>query len=92
MKRKHIVKRKGHSEDYDVRKLYASIYTACLAVQTDEKDAEDTADKVVKHVSKWLENKHEVTSRDIHRMAAQYLVNLNADAGFIYAKHEEMHL
>lgn len=88
---KHIVKRKGHSESFDVRKLYASVYSACLAVQTPEEDAEATADKVTKHVEKWLEKKHEVTAHDIHTNAAEYLINLNADAGYLYSKHREMH-
>ena len=28
---KHIVKRAGHSESYDTKKLYASVYAACGA-------------------------------------------------------------
>ena len=29
----HIVKRAGRTEPYDVRKLYASVYSACLSVR-----------------------------------------------------------
>lgn len=88
---KHIVKRKGHSETYDVRKLYASIYSACLAVQSTDEEAENIADKVVEYVNKWLEKKHEVTAHDIELVASRRLTNLNADAGYIYSKHREMH-
>jgi transcriptional regulator NrdR family protein len=84
---KHIVKRAGHSETYDVRKLYASIYAACLSVREHPGSAELIADEVVKEVAKWLERKHEVTSNDIRRQAAKHLKAINPDAGHIYLHH-----
>ena len=56
---KHIVKRGGHSEPYDIKKLYASIYSVCLSVRTPEGEAELVAERVTKHVSKWLDKKRE---------------------------------
>ena len=88
---KHIVKRKGHSEAYDVRKLYASVYSMCLAVHCSEEDAEGTAEKVVRHVDQWLEKKHEVTAHDIHSVALDRSMSLNPDAGFLYSNHRGMH-
>ncbi len=88
---KHIIKRKGHSEVYDVRKLYASVYSMCLSVHSSEKDAENTAEKVVQHVDQWLEMKHEVTAHDIHTIASDKLMSLNPDAGFLYSNHRGIH-
>ena len=83
----HIVKRAGHSEPYDLRKLYASIYSACLSVRETPPTAELIAERVVKEFDKWLEHKHEVTSNDIRRVAGKYLTAINSDAGYMYLHH-----
>ncbi len=88
---KHIVKRKGHSEPYDIKKLYASIYSACLAVRTPEGEAELVAERVVKHVSEWLESKHEVTAHDIRAQAAKHLKAYSPDASYLYGVHRSLH-
>lgn len=88
---KHIVKRAGHTEEYDGRKLYASIYSACLSVKSPEGEAELVAAKVQEEVEKWLEKKHEVTGHDIRRHASQHLSAYNPDAGYMYRTHRELH-
>jgi len=87
----HIVKRKGHAEQYDARKLYASIYAACLSVRATEGEAELVAERVVKDVEAWLAKKHEVTSSDIRRMASRHLKAYHADAEYMYWHHRELH-
>lgn len=84
---KHLVKRAGHTEAYDERKLYASIYSAALAVREHPGAAELIAQEVVQDVNTWLEKKHEVTSNDIRRIAAESLKVINPDAGHIYLHH-----
>jgi len=86
----HIVKRGGHTEPYDQRKLYASIYAACLSVREYPGTAELTAQEVVEGFEKWLANKHEVTSNDIRRIAAEHLKAINPDAGHMYLHHRVM--
>ncbi len=81
---KHIVKRGGHVELYDSRKLYASVYACALSVREPVEAAELIAETVVKHVDEWLQPKHEVTSADIHRVAAVRLKDINQDAGYMY--------
>lgn len=84
---KHIVKRRGHTEAYDVRKLYGSVYAAALAVREPEGSAELIAQEVVSAVEEWLGSKHEVTSNDIRRVAAKHLKVVHPDAGFQYLHH-----
>jgi len=81
---KLIVKRHGHSELFDEKKLYASIYAVCLAVREPTATAELVAEKVVKDVSVWLSPKHEVTSNDIRRQAAKHLHVYNDEASHLY--------
>lgn len=83
----HIVKRAGSTEAYDERKLYASVYAACLSVREHPGSAELIAQEVARDVGKWLEKKHEVTSNDIRRVAAEHLKVINPDAGHIYLTH-----
>ncbi|HEX9679524.1 MAG TPA: ATP cone domain-containing protein [Candidatus Saccharimonadales bacterium] len=88
---KHVVKRQGHTEEYDSRKLYASVYAACLSVRATTGEAELVAEKVVAHVDDWLKNKHEVTAHDIRRIAAKHFRPYNANAAYMYLNHREWH-
>lgn len=88
---KHVVKRGGHSEPYDIKKLYASIYSVCLSVRTPEGEAELVAERVVKHVGQWIEKKHEVTAHDIRVQATKHLKAYNPDASYLYGVHRELH-
>lgn len=82
---KHIVKRAGHEQPYDSKKLYASIYAACLSVREPVGTAEIVAAEVVESVEKWLEPKHLVTGNDLRRQAAKYLQAINPNAAYLYA-------
>lgn len=88
--KKHIVKRQGHTEAYDQRKLYASVYASLVSLRTAAPEAELVADRVCKHVEEWLDKKHEVTSKDILRNAAHHLQNYNDDAAFLYLHHRSV--
>lgn len=83
-KTNHIVKRAGHSEEFDSRKLYASVYSACLAVREPAASAELIAERVCDEVGKWIATKHEVTSGDIKRHADKAFHVLHPDAAWIY--------
>jgi len=84
---KHIVKRRGHTEPYDSRKVYASVFAACLSVREPAGSAELVADKVVEDVNHWIQKKHEVTANDIRRQAAKHLNVYNPDAGYMLLHH-----
>ncbi len=86
----HIVKRAGHAQPYDRRKLYASIYSAALSVHEPVGVAELLAETVVQSFEQWLGNRHEVTSLDIRRVAADALAQHNADAAYIYRHHRNI--
>lgn len=83
----HLVKRGGHVEDYDERKLYASVYAAALAVHEPAGSAELIAQEVTKQVEKWMHPKHVVTSNDIRRVASQHLQTINEHVAVQYMYH-----
>ncbi len=84
---KHIVKRKGHAEAFDDKKLYDSVYFSCIAVHEPVGIAQLVSERVVQDVSGWLVKKSEVTSNDIRRHTAHYLYDYSPDAAFIYLHH-----
>lgn len=84
---KHIVKRHGHTELFDDRKIYASIFASCLAVREPIGSAELIAEKVVTDISSWIEQKHEVTSNDIRAQAGKHLQVYQPDAAYMYTHH-----
>lgn len=87
----YIVKRSpGHSEPYDERKLYASVYASCLSVRTPSGEAELTAAKVCEDVLPWLQTKPEITSLDIRTEAYEHFKIYNPDAAYMYVHHRIM--
>ena len=86
----HIVKRKGHRQEFDERKVYASVYSSCLASHSMEEEAEATANLVAKEIKKWIFDKGEVNSREIHEEVEKELKHLNKDAAFMYETHRDI--
>lgn len=86
----HIVKRKGHKEEYDNRKVYASVYAACLNVHVHTGEAELIADKVSKEIDIWIKDKSEVSSHMIFLQVAKSLRKYNPDASFMFETHRDV--
>lgn len=85
-----IVKRRGHKQEFDERKLYASLYAACLSAHVKHEEAETVANLVCREIKKWLSGKEEVTSDEIFRQAGKELKHLNQDAAFMYLTHRDI--
>lgn len=84
----HVVKRSpNYTEPYDERKLYASVYAACLSVRTPAGEAELTAEHMCKAINPWLSAKPEVTSSDIRHKINEFLHIYNPDAAYMYMRH-----
>ena len=75
---------KKTSEPFDEARLHASIVNACLAVRSHEGEANSTAKRVCQGVAEGLEGKHEVTSRDIRRVAGEQLAIYHPEAAYLY--------
>lgn len=87
----YVVKRNSHnSEVFDPVKLHRSILAACMTVRAFEGEAHATAEHVCKDVIDWLEQKTEVTSADIRRVAGRCLHIYHPDAAYMYEQHRVM--
>ncbi len=83
----HIVKRHGHTEEYDEKKVYASSYAGAMNVHLGEQESEKIAEKVTSDVNKWIEGKKEVESKEIFAEVTKSLDKYNKDASFMYHTH-----
>lgn len=83
----HVVKRHGHVEAFDERKIYASVYEACHAAQLTTKQAEKIAASVSLNVKKWISTKDRVSSHELHQEVVHVLKKHHADVSFMYATH-----
>ena len=85
-----IVKRRGHVEEFDERKVYASCYAACLSAHITHAKAEKICEKVSKEVKTWARKKIEVNSSEIFKKAISAIKKHNEDAAFMYETHRDI--
>lgn len=86
----HIVKRKGHKEAFDERKLYASVYAACITLRVSDEEAETIAQMVTDEVKTEIKDAKEVTSDKLHTEAAKSLKKFHPDAAYMYKTHKDL--
>ncbi|MBS3114352.1 hypothetical protein J4448_04585 [Candidatus Woesearchaeota archaeon] len=85
-----IVKRKGHTELYDERKVYGSCFFACRNAHLSEQEAEEICKKICASVTKWIKTKRVVSSSEIFKILVQELKKHNEDAAFLYETHRDI--
>ena len=86
----HIVKRKGHTELYDERKVYGSCFFACRNAHLSEQESEQICNKVAAQITKWIKKRKLVSSDDIFRALINELNKHNEDAAFLYETHRDI--
>ena len=86
-----IVKRKGHTEEYDPQKLYASVYAACVSAGDSEEKAEEVAEAATGQITPWVrKQEEEVSSGSIARQAVDFLAKHSPKAAFLYENHRNL--
>ncbi len=87
----HVVKRKGHKEKFDERKVYASAYAACVLTESMRtKRCETVANNVSKEVKKLIIKKKCVNTEEISGRVAKILKKYSNDAAFMYETHRDI--
>ena len=85
-----IVKRRGHQEEFDDRKIYASCYAACLNAQIEHTTAEKICEKVSKELKTWARKKKMVDSSEIFKKTIATMKKHDKDAAFMYETHRDI--
>ena len=78
-----------HTSAYQPSLLAQSIHDACMKTLGFAGEAETTAIKVCQEVEDWLQDKEEVTSSDMRRIAAAALRKYNPPAAYEYLPNKE---
>ncbi len=89
--KQHIIKRKGHKEYFDIRKLYGSIYAACMTLRMHHEEAELLANMVSSEIEKKLADKKEITTKQLREIAATELEKYHPDATYMYRNHKDIY-
>jgi len=85
-----IVKRRGHIEEFDERKVYASCYAACLNTQIKHEEAEKICAKVSKEVKAWARKRKYADSSEIFKKVIAALKNHDENAAFMFETHRDI--
>ena len=68
-----IIKRKGHTEHFDERKLYASVYSAALNCHYSDRDSEAIAKNLTAKIKKIIKGKTKLTSDELKHITIKNL-------------------
>lgn len=85
-----IVKRQGHRETYEERKVYASVYAACLAAGEPESAAERISSAVSRNVTRTVAEWKVIKSDQIFRQVIVELGKISPKAVFLYENHRDL--
>ena len=85
-----VVKRRGHQELFDERKIYGSIYSACSSCDLHNTDCEKIADQVVSELKKSFAGKKEINSTEIFGLVISILAKYHEDAAVMYQLHRDI--
>ena len=86
----NIVKRRGKREKFDERKVYASIYSACMDCDLSPQEAERISDSITRHVEKFIEGRKKVNTTEIFGFVIQRLAKEHEAVAFMYQTHREV--
>jgi len=85
---KHIVKRKGHSEAYDDRKVFSSVNAAALNCHYSSRESQKLADQIQKKIAAWIKNKPKIDSKQIREEIIKNLEDRHV--ALMYKHHEDL--
>ncbi len=84
------VKRAGHTEEFDERKVYGSCYEACLNASIPKMQCEQICEKVCATIKTWAIAKHVVTSHQIFLRVIAEIKKHDKNAAFMYETHRDI--
>jgi len=85
-----IVKRRGKKEKFDEKKLYASVYSACMECDIEVRKAEKVAEETILEVRKFLHGRKSINSTELFGFVIQKLARHHEAVAFMYETHREI--
>jgi transcriptional regulator NrdR family protein len=85
-----VVKRRGHKENFNEEKAYASVYSACMECSLGVQKCEDVSQHIMTELKHFLKTRKEVNSTEIFGFILQKLAKISEPAAFMYETHREL--
>ncbi len=82
-----IVKRRGHNEAFDEKKVYGSVYAACASAHYEETKCEGVAEEITDKIKRFVKGKTEIESTEIRRKIIEELKKTGNELAFFYEQH-----
>ena len=79
-----IVKRKGHKEKFDEKKVYGSVYAACASAHYNELKCEKIAGEVTNKLKKFVKNRKSIDSNEVRKKIENELKKKHEELAFFY--------
>ena len=86
----HVMKRDGHLETFDLKKIYQAAYEACLNVHLSLLASKKIAQHVVKDIKELVKNKPKIKSDVLFAEVARALYKHNEHVAFMYETHRDI--
>ena len=74
-------------QEFDPKKLYASVYHACKGSHVSEERSEEIASKVLLRVQAGLRGRKTVGAHELFMLTVRELSRIDSEAGFMYEHH-----
>lgn len=82
-----VVKRKGHKERFDERKLYGSVYAACASAHYNERKCEKIALEITEKMKSLMSGRKSISSSAIRQGVVGALGKKDKELAFFYKEH-----
>lgn len=86
----HIVKRAGHNDLFDARKLANSVFAACFAHGLAEGESETIASRVAAAVAQQIAQQPTVASQELAALTYRQLAKYDPAAAGLYRSHRDI--
>lgn len=87
-----VCNRDGDKEEFDDRKVYASVYYPAREAGYSERDAEDLAEDVVADLTDWMDDHEDnvLTSTELREKVTELIAERDEDVSFMYETHLDL--
>jgi transcriptional regulator NrdR family protein len=85
-----LVKRKGHTEEFDERKIYGSVFAALESLRMTDEEAEAITVMVLADIKEITKKKKELTAHFLHSEVVKSLKKYHPDAAYLYDTHKDL--
>jgi transcriptional regulator NrdR family protein len=85
------IKREGETQEFESKKIYASVYSASLNAHYAEKKSEDLAQQIETKIIAWVKAHSHVNSHQIRDRIIEELCKINEeDVATLYKHHLDL--